>query len=106
MCLDIDSSLQTNESTLLMTRLHHVMSPLWFEEILDDTDSTLSRRACDSESTKVTQAHHSKEVISKEKLYSFTQRLYSFTHNFIPSHTGTSLQRKTLFLHSENQNNW
>jgi len=28
------------------------------DKILDDSDSTLTRRACDSDSTKMTQAHH------------------------------------------------
>jgi len=40
---DIDSNLQINDSTVLVSRL---------EKILDDSDSPLSRSACDSYWTK------------------------------------------------------
>jgi len=45
--LDSDSTRPSHDSTL--TRL---------EQILHDSGSTLTRKACDSDSTKMTRAHH------------------------------------------------
>jgi len=63
MWLDIDSSLQANDSKWLdsfcdspLTRLDQVMTRFWLEKILDDSKST--RRVCDSDSTKMTRAYH------------------------------------------------
>jgi len=39
------------------------------EKILDDTDSTLTRWACDSDSTKVTRAHHCWKVLLRSLVY-------------------------------------
>jgi len=65
MWLDIDSSLQTNDSKWLdsfcdSTRLDQAMTLtlIRLDKILDDSDSTLTQRACDSDSTKMTRAHH------------------------------------------------
>jgi len=58
MRLDIDSSLQTNDSTVFVTRLEQVMTLTRFEKNSDDSESILTRRACGSDSTKMTRAHH------------------------------------------------
>jgi len=61
----IDSSLQPNDSKWLdsfcdstLTRLDQVMTLNQLEKTLDDSHSTLTRRTCDSDSTKMTRAHH------------------------------------------------
>ena len=71
MWLDIDSSLQTNDSKWFdsfcdstLTRLNQVMTLTRLKKFLDDSDSTLTRRACDSDSTKMTRAHHCSRAIS------------------------------------------
>jgi len=63
MWLDIDSSLQTNDSkysTVFVTRLwpESTKSWLWLETILDDSDSKGLWLWLDSDSTKMTRAHH------------------------------------------------
>jgi len=49
-----------SDSTIFVTRFDQVMTLTLtrLEKLLDDSDSILSRRACDSYSTKITQAHH------------------------------------------------
>ena len=58
MWLEIDSSLQTNDSKWLdsfcdstLTRPRHDSDSDSTRKILDDSDSTLTRRACGSDST-------------------------------------------------------
>jgi len=47
-----------SDSTILVTRLGQVMTLTRLENFLDESDSTLTRRACDSDSTKMTGTHH------------------------------------------------
>ena len=64
--LDIDSNLQTNDSKWLdsscdssLTQLDQVMTrSTRLAKFLDDSDAALTRRACDSDLTKMTWAHH------------------------------------------------
>jgi len=65
MWLDIDSSLQTNYSKWLdssrdSTRPSHDSDSDSTRKILDDSDSTMSPGACDSDSKKMTRTHHCK----------------------------------------------
>jgi len=85
MWLDIDSSLQTNDSKWLdsfcdsiLTRLDQVMTLTRLEKILDDSDSTLNQRACDSYSTKMTRSHHCWTSSSKPLEWSNAQNKVTF----------------------------
>jgi len=76
--LDVDSNLQTNDSKWLDSFCDLTLSrpdQVWLEKILHDSDSTLTRRACDSDSTKMTKAHHWEKV---KTIFYFS---WSFTKN-------------------------
>ena len=51
-----------SDSTVFVTRLDQDMTLTRLDKILDDSHSTLTRRACDSDSTKMTRTHQWLEV--------------------------------------------
>jgi len=77
--LDIDSNLQTNDSKWLdsscdssLTQLDQVMTrSTRLAKFLDDSDAALTRRACDSDLTKMTRANHWRELIRDERTVKF-----------------------------------
>jgi len=71
MWLDIDSSLQTNDTKWLDSFCDSTLTRL--KKILDDYDSTLTRRTCDSDSTKMTRAHHWWHI--PDKTYTLIKRI-------------------------------
>jgi len=80
--LELASQWLDNFCHSTLTRLDQVMTLTRFEKNSDDSESTLTRRACYSDSTKITRAHHCPQMTGNCDLATSTDyaKIFSSYH--------------------------